>query len=98
RRRPAARHADGKRSGAAAPAATPAEQTRLNQSGASTARRDAGACQHPPKVNDRLLVDVLVLRRIEDLGLVTERHVETAVVLFRHRPDGLEQRPNLPPL
>jgi len=47
--------------------------------------------EHATQVNDHLLVDVLVVRTREALGLLPDGHPELAVVLLLDGSDGLEQ-------
>jgi hypothetical protein len=51
-----------------------------------------------PQVNDHLLVDVLLVRRLQNLGLAAECDLELSVEFFGRGPDCLEQRPHLAPL
>jgi hypothetical protein len=57
-----------------------------------------GVTQHPAQVHHHLGIDVLGARRVEDLGLRSDRDGELAVVVHRHRTDRLEQRRHRMPL
>src|SRR4029450_5062966 len=65
---------------------------------ASLARFEAGVGEHPTQVDDQLSVEVLVVRRLEDLGLAAELDLDLAVGLLGGRSDGRQQRQHLAPL
>ena len=54
--------------------------------------------EHSPQVDDQVLVDVLLARGSQHLGLVTERDLHVPVVLLGHGADCFEKREHLPPL
>src|SRR4029453_19401939 len=62
------------------------------------ARFEAGVGEQPAQVDDHLSVDVLVVWRLEDLGLAAELDLDLAVGLLGCRSDGLQQRQHLAPL
>jgi hypothetical protein len=57
-----------------------------------------GITQHPSKVDYLLLVDVLVPRDVEHLGLSSEDNDVLAVVALRDGSDRLQQREDRTPL
>src|SRR6266705_1182816 len=65
---------------------------------APLARVEAGVREHPTQVNDQLSVDVLVVWRLQDLGLAAELDLDLAVGLLGCRSGGLQKRQHLAPL
>src|ERR1700683_4838701 len=54
-------------------------------------RGNPGTAEHPAEVDDLLLVDVVMSRGIERLGLRSQRHRVPAVVLLSDRVHALEE-------
>src|SRR4029453_16446612 len=65
---------------------------------ASLARFEAGVSEHPAQVDDQLPVDILVVWRLEDLGLAAELDLDLAVGLLSCRSDCVQKRQHLAPL
>src|ERR1700729_3841188 len=61
-------------------------------------RPESGGAQQMAQVDDGLDVQVLLARRVEELGLRPHRDGDLAVVLLGPRADVIEQRPHGPPL
>src|SRR3954469_20998835 len=64
----------------------------------SSLRADSRTLQHPPEIDEKLLVDVLVPGPGDHLRLRPHRHPQLSIRFADHRADGLEQRHHLPPL
>jgi hypothetical protein len=59
---------------------------------------EAGPYEHPPKIDDLLLVDVVMSRGIERLSLGSQCHSEAAVVLPCDGANAFEERQHVVPL
>jgi len=57
----------------------------------SRLRGNSGAAEHPPQVDDLLLVDIVTSRSIERLGLRSQRHRVPTIVLLGDSADALEE-------
>src|SRR3954454_623316 len=63
----------------------------------SSLRADSRTLQHPPEIDEKLLVDVLVPGPGDHPRLRPHRHPQLSIGFADHRADGLEQRHHLPP-